>query len=143
MHSSTLLNILAIAAVANGACTGPPVNQATVDLVASFEGFRGSVYTDATGHPTIGYGHLCQQSGCAEVPFPKPLSEADGKKLLAQDLGVSLPLPTTCMVINGNSLPNSASPWLLETLSRSTPISTAHWSAGLSMSAVAMLGLPP
>lgn len=89
MHSSTLLNLLSVATVAQGACTGPPVNQATVDLVASFEGFRGSVYTDATGHPTIGYGHLCKQSGCSEVSFPKPLSEADGKKLLAQDLGVS------------------------------------------------------
>ena len=78
--------ILSIAAVARGACTGPQVNQATVDLVASFEGFRASVYTDATGHPTIGYGHLCQQRDCKEVHYPKPLSEADGKKLLSQDL---------------------------------------------------------
>lgn len=89
MHSSTLLNILAITAVAQAACIGPPVNQATVDLVAGFEGFRPSVYTDPVGKATIGYGHLCQQKGCAEVQFPKPLSQADGKKLLAQDLGVS------------------------------------------------------
>ena len=97
MHSSTLLNILSIAAVARSACTGPQVNQATVDLVASFEGFRASVYTDATGHPTIGYGHLCQQRDCKEVHYPKPLSEADGKKLFSQDLGVSAYVVKFCI----------------------------------------------
>ncbi|KAH8157410.1 hypothetical protein CIB48_g10839 [Xylaria polymorpha] len=42
---------------------------------------------DPTGNPTVGYGHLCQQSGCSKVPYPIPLSEADAdaKKLLADD----------------------------------------------------------
>jgi GH24 family phage-related lysozyme (muramidase) len=44
--------------------------------------------TDATGHPTVGYGHLCTQSKCAEVKYKIPLSQADGKKLLADDIKV-------------------------------------------------------
>ncbi|KAL2022208.1 hypothetical protein VTK56DRAFT_5818 [Thermocarpiscus australiensis] len=67
-------------------CTAPKSNQATVDLIASFEGFVPNVYTDATGNPTVGYGHLCQKPNCAEVPYPIPLSQADGKKLLADDM---------------------------------------------------------
>ncbi|KAJ2998176.1 hypothetical protein NUW58_g411 [Xylaria curta] len=67
-------------------CTGPPVNQATIDLIAEFEGFSADVYNDPTGNPTIGYGHLCQQSGCSEIPYSIPLSEADGKRLLADDV---------------------------------------------------------
>ena len=45
---------------------------------------------DPTGNPTVGYGHLCKQPGCSEVPYPIPLSEEDGKKLLASDLAVSI-----------------------------------------------------
>lgn len=43
---------------------------------------------DATGNPTVGYGHLCKQSGCSEIPYPIPLSEADGQKLLQDDIKV-------------------------------------------------------
>ncbi|KAI3319328.1 lysozyme [Xylariaceae sp. AK1471] len=68
------------------ACTGPAVNQATIDLISGFEGFSADVYDDPTGNPTVGYGHLCQQSGCSEIPYPLPLSEADGKNLLADDV---------------------------------------------------------
>ncbi|KAF2964128.1 hypothetical protein GQX73_g9457 [Xylaria multiplex] len=68
------------------ACTGPAVNQATVDLIAGFEGFSADVYDDPTGNPTIGYGHLCQLTGCSEIPYSIPLSEADGKSLLADDV---------------------------------------------------------
>ncbi|KAI0402047.1 lysozyme [Xylaria palmicola] len=79
--SATLL-----AATIASACTGPAVNQATIDLISEFEGFSADVYDDPTGNPTVGYGHLCQQSGCSEVPYSIPLSEADGKKLLADDV---------------------------------------------------------
>jgi lysozyme len=41
---------------------------------------------DPTGNPTVGYGHLCQKSGCSEVPYSIPLSKANGKKLLASDM---------------------------------------------------------
>ncbi|KAK4151992.1 lysozyme-like domain-containing protein [Chaetomidium leptoderma] len=67
-------------------CVVPKSNQATVDLIAEFEGFRANVYTDATGHPTVGYGHLCTKSKCAEVKYSIPLSQANGKKLLADDM---------------------------------------------------------
>ncbi|KAI0809560.1 lysozyme-like domain-containing protein [Xylaria sp. FL0064] len=80
--SATLL----AASTAKAACVGPAVNQATIDLIAEFEGFSATVYNDPTGNPTIGYGHLCQQSGCSEIPYAIPLSEADGKKLLADDV---------------------------------------------------------
>nr|WJZ50381.1 GH24 muramidase [Chaetomium sp. ZY287] len=67
-------------------CKAPKSNAATVDLIASFEGFRANIYTDATGHPTVGYGHMCTKSRCAEVKYKIPLSKADGKKLLADDM---------------------------------------------------------
>jgi lysozyme len=96
-----------------GGCSAPKSNKATVDLVAEFEGFRASVCksrllppspspglawwcmelttgtqdTDPTGNPTVGYGHLCQKSKCSEVKYSIPLSAADGKKLLADDMG--------------------------------------------------------
>jgi len=71
----------------SGDCSAPKSNKATVDLIAEFEGFRASVYTDPTGNPTVGYGHLCQKSKCSEVKYSIPLSTADGKKLLADDMG--------------------------------------------------------
>jgi GH24 family phage-related lysozyme (muramidase) len=67
-------------------CSAPKSNQATVDLIAEFEGFEPNVYIDPTGNPTVGYGHLCQKAGCSEVPYPIPLSVANGKKLLASDM---------------------------------------------------------
>ncbi|KFY43893.1 hypothetical protein V494_01769 [Pseudogymnoascus sp. VKM F-4513 (FW-928)] len=71
-----------------GSCKAPKSNAATVDLIAEFEGFVPNVYTDATGHATVGYGHLCQKSKCSEVPYHIPLTKANGKKLLASDIGV-------------------------------------------------------
>ncbi|GAP85722.1 putative glycoside hydrolase family 24 protein [Rosellinia necatrix] len=77
---------LLAASMAQAACIGPAVNSATINLIAEFEGFRADVYIDPTGNPTVGYGHLCQKSGCSEVPYHIPLSQADGKKLLASDV---------------------------------------------------------
>ena len=107
-----LSHVILAGAVGVQACSGPIANAATVDLVASFEGWRPSeckssithwkIYTihiydtsncadtDPTGNPTIGYGHLCRSRGCPDVPYPKPLSMADGKKLLSSDLAVGL-----------------------------------------------------
>ncbi|KFZ24009.1 hypothetical protein V502_01491 [Pseudogymnoascus sp. VKM F-4520 (FW-2644)] len=70
-----------------GNCSAPKSNAATVDLIAEFEGFVPKVYTDATGHPTVGYGHLCSNSKCSDAGYPIPLSKANGKKLLAKDMG--------------------------------------------------------
>ena len=43
---------------------------------------------DPTGNPTVGYGHLCGNPSCSEVRYPIPLSQSDGKKLLADDMAV-------------------------------------------------------
>ncbi|KAI1292918.1 lysozyme-like domain-containing protein [Xylaria venustula] len=83
---TTISATLLTAAMAKAVCVGPSVNQATIDLISQYEGFSATVYNDPTGNPTIGYGHLCQQSGCSEIPYSIPLSEADGKKLLADDV---------------------------------------------------------
>jgi hypothetical protein len=37
-----------------------------------------------------GFGHLCKQAGCAEVPFDFPLTEDDAASLLQQDLTVRI-----------------------------------------------------
>ncbi|KAK4221524.1 lysozyme-like domain-containing protein [Podospora fimiseda] len=68
-------------------CSAPKSNQATVDLISEFEGFRANIYIDPTGHPTVGYGHLCSNSQCSDVKYPIPLSKANGKNLLADDMG--------------------------------------------------------
>ncbi|KAF5635004.1 lysozyme [Fusarium tjaetaba] len=67
-------------------CGPPKSNAATVNLIASFEGFRPDVYNDPTGNPTVGYGHLCDAPQCSEVKYPIPLSVMNGKKLLADDM---------------------------------------------------------
>lgn len=73
-------------------CTGPSVNAATVALIKEFEGFVASPEPDPIGLPTVGYGHLCQTSGCAEVPYSFPLTTTTASQLLASDLKVRLPM---------------------------------------------------
>ncbi|KAJ7787730.1 lysozyme-like domain-containing protein [Mycena olivaceomarginata] len=68
------------------ACTGPAINQAALDLIKTFEGFRASPYIDATGHPTVGYGHLCHKAHCTDVHYRFPLSHANAEALLRSDL---------------------------------------------------------
>jgi lysozyme len=75
------------------ACTGPNVNAATISLIKEFEGFVASPAPDPIGLPTVGYGHLCQTSGCAEVPYAFPLTESTASALLAADLKVHLKPP--------------------------------------------------
>ncbi|PCD23918.1 hypothetical protein AU210_015432 [Fusarium oxysporum f. sp. radicis-cucumerinum] len=67
-------------------CRAPKSNAAPVNLIASFEGFRPDDYNDPIGNPTVGYGHLCDAPQCSEVKYPVPLSVANGKKLLADDM---------------------------------------------------------
>ncbi|KAF2097706.1 lysozyme [Rhizodiscina lignyota] len=97
---------LAIPTHLQARCTGPGVNQATLSLVESFEGFSATEYADPTGNPTIGYGHLCSDSSCSDVPYPIPLSDADGQALLQSDLAVAqncITLDTaSCVVLNAN-----------------------------------------
>ncbi|KAH6848160.1 lysozyme-like domain-containing protein [Chaetomium sp. MPI-CAGE-AT-0009] len=67
-------------------CAAPKSNSDTVDLIAKSEGFSAKVYNDPAGYPTVGYGHLCTKAKCAEIKYNIPLSVADGKKLLADDM---------------------------------------------------------
>ncbi|TXB97687.1 hypothetical protein FocTR4_00011774 [Fusarium oxysporum f. sp. cubense] len=71
-------------------CKAPKSNAATINLIASFEGFRPNRLTvlenDPTGNPTVGYGHLCDAAQCSEVKYPIPLSIVNGKKLLADGM---------------------------------------------------------
>ena len=81
--------IVALALTATGAqaaCTGPAVNEATLDLIKSFESFEPDVYDDPTGNPTVGWGHLCADASCSDVSYSIPLSDADGEALLQDDL---------------------------------------------------------
>lgn len=86
--------ILAIAPFisAVSACTGPQVNTATADLIKEFEGFVESPAPDPIDLPTVGYGHLCQETDCAEVPFDFPLTEETATELMLMDLVVSSPV---------------------------------------------------
>ncbi|CAA7266089.1 unnamed protein product [Cyclocybe aegerita] len=68
------------------ACGPPPVNGATVNLIKEFEGFVPTPEPDPIGLPTVGYGHLCQTEGCAEVPYPFPLTLETASELLNADL---------------------------------------------------------
>lgn len=88
MHAKILLALLP--ALAAAACKGPAVNENTLNLLKGFEKMGPDPYDDGYGNPTIGYGHLCKDKSCSDVPFPKPLSDADATKLLAGDLVVSL-----------------------------------------------------
>jgi GH24 family phage-related lysozyme (muramidase) len=63
------------------------VNTATLTMMESFESFVPSPMSDGvTGKLTVGYGHVCQQTNCAEVPFPIPLSKPNASLLLNSDL---------------------------------------------------------
>ncbi|KAI6778390.1 Lysozyme-like protein [Emericellopsis cladophorae] len=79
----SLLTGLVGAAAVSAQCTGPPANDATVSLIAEFEDL------DPSGYPTVGYGHLCADSSCSDVPYSIPLSEADGRSLLRSDMAVA------------------------------------------------------
>ncbi|KAF9887515.1 hypothetical protein FE257_010093 [Aspergillus nanangensis] len=78
--------VAALPALAAAACSGPDVNDATLDLMKSYEGWEADVYDDGYGNPTVGYGHLCGDSSCSEVSYDIPLSKADGLKLFADDI---------------------------------------------------------
>ncbi|KDR77459.1 hypothetical protein GALMADRAFT_266943 [Galerina marginata CBS 339.88] len=67
-------------------CAPPEVNAATISLIKKFEGFVSKPAPDPIGLPTVGYGHLCKTTGCAEVPFSFPLTEAEATTLLNTDL---------------------------------------------------------
>jgi len=85
------LSTLALAAILSfnlaQACDSPPdVNPSTVSLIREFEGYYPDIYNDPTGNPTVGIGHLCDDSSCSEVPYPIPLNPTTAAELLQDDL---------------------------------------------------------
>ncbi|KAF5360408.1 hypothetical protein D9756_004936 [Leucocoprinus leucothites] len=67
-------------------CTAKTVNSATISLIKKYEGFVSRPSPDPVGLPTVGYGHLCQTSGCSEVPYSFPLTTTTATALLNSDL---------------------------------------------------------
>lgn len=60
-------------------------NQAGVDLIKEFEGFRGYAYLDAVGVLTIGYGHT-SRAGEPKVKPGMTITEEEGENILKKDL---------------------------------------------------------
>jgi lysozyme len=56
-------------------------SAAGMDLLRRSEGFRGRVYRDVAGLPTIGYGHRLLEG----ESFSGGISEAQAEEILAQD----------------------------------------------------------
>lgn len=56
-----------------------------IALICEYEGFSATVYRDAAGLPTIGYGHLIRAGEC----FSQRLSEVAARALLRQDVAVA------------------------------------------------------
>lgn len=61
------------------------VNEATLTLIKSFEGWRDTAYKDAVGVWTIGYGHT-SMAGPPEVKPGMKITKAEGEAILARDL---------------------------------------------------------
>lgn len=59
-------------------------NQEGIDLIKKFEGFRPTVYKDAVGKPTIGYGHLIK-----EGEHFNQITKAEAQTLLEKDVGIA------------------------------------------------------
>ncbi|KAI9501151.1 hypothetical protein GGI25_000618 [Coemansia spiralis] len=69
------------------------INQRGIDLITEFEGFVANPSPDATGLPTVGYGHQCQTKGCGEAKYKFPLTKATARELLVNDI----PSYTKCL----------------------------------------------
>lgn len=103
--SKAVLAFIPALAITVAACTGPPANIPTLDLLKGFETMQPDPYDDGFGNPTIGYGHLCTNKACSDVPFSKPLSEDSATRLLQGDLTVSyLPKPWKETMPNANTI---------------------------------------
>jgi len=51
-------------------------------LIKDYEGFSATIYRDAAGYPTIGYGHLIKKG----ESFSEPMSRQDASVLLLSDV---------------------------------------------------------
>lgn len=60
-------------------------SQAGVDLIKKWEGFRATMYLDAVGKPTIGYGTLIDRAD-EQYLRTATITEAQAEELLRRDL---------------------------------------------------------
>ncbi|XP_021949986.1 lysozyme RrrD [Folsomia candida] len=85
---AVIIVIFCVLVVKAAKYTGP-TNQAGLNLIKEFEGFRANFYQDSVGIRTIGYGHACHVSNC-NVPlsgrYAVPLTTTNGERLLQEDL---------------------------------------------------------
>lgn len=88
MHFSTaiLALIFSLLASASADCVGPQVNQAIINLIKISEGLVQWPANDPVKLPTVGYGHKCQKTYCAEVPYQFPLNDYTATQLMLNDL---------------------------------------------------------
>lgn len=61
------------------------VNQAGLDLIKRYEGWRANAYRDAVGIWTIGYGHT-SMAGHPKVTAGLKITQAEGDAILARDV---------------------------------------------------------
>ncbi len=62
------------------------VSQNGLNLIKSFEGFRGSPYLDIVGVPTIGYGTTHYPNGIKVTLQDSDISETQGEQFLTAEL---------------------------------------------------------
>jgi lysozyme len=58
------------------------INQAGLDLIKQYEGFRPNPYVDVAGHVTIGYGTTHYQDGTEVTMQDQPIDEPTAAQLL-------------------------------------------------------------
>lgn len=61
------------------------ISASGLELIRRFEGFRSDTYLDASGIPTIGYGHKILR----DESFPDGISEARARELLTADAAIA------------------------------------------------------
>jgi len=64
------------------------INQAGIDLIKHFEGFKPEAYLDPIGIPTIGYGHI-EGVTRQDVSNRRTITEAQADQFLREDLAIA------------------------------------------------------
>ena len=81
------------------------INQAGLDLIKSFEGFKSKPYVDVAGKWTIGYGVHLYKDGTAVSKNDPPIDEATASDLL-EDLINNEYIPQVLSVVKVNLTDN-------------------------------------
>ncbi|QUC20409.1 uncharacterized protein UV8b_04650 [Ustilaginoidea virens] len=86
--SSLLVCVASALSIAGprGRCIGPPVNNATLDIVKEYKGFLPLPKKDKAKRVKVGYGHRCHNETCAEIGFPFPLTHETATVVLRKDI---------------------------------------------------------